>query len=65
MLWISFVAAVQLSKILFITSFPSPTSSLQNQISIIVRSIIDQNEEIKVGQISIMVIQLVLLTVTN
>ena len=65
MLWISFVAAVQLSKILFITSFPNPTSSLQNQISIIVRSIIDQNEEIKVGQISIMVIQLVLLTVTN
>ena len=65
MLWISFVAAVQLSKILFITSFPNPTSSLQNQISIIVRSIIDQNEEIKVGQISVMVIQLVLLTVTN
>ena len=65
MLWISFVAAVQLSKILFITSFPRPTSSLQNQISIIVRLIIDQNEEIKVGQISVMVIQLVLLTVTN
>ena len=45
--------------------FPSPTSSLQNQISIIVRSIIDQNEKFKIIQISVMVIQLVLSTVTN